>query len=175
MKIKKKTKLSKKALVLDGKLEEYLLNFFKTSKPYDFCSLSSPSIRNRKIEDFFNYLKVCQVYGAFIDKKLIGVIFITEREDFLYLEFVFGQPQKCSNTEMFDSFYETLIWVLDKYNKKKIIAEIRRVHKKEKFIKYIKRIDKVCNLKEDPNNIELTEISWEYDRLVEHLRDKSNN
>lgn len=175
MKIKKIPKLNKKALMLDGKLKEDLLDFFKTSKPYDFCSLPSPSIRNQRIEDFFNYLKDCQAYGGFIDRKFIGMIFITEKEDYLYLEFLFGQPQKFSNTQMVDSFHEGLIWVLDKYKKKKIIGEIRRVHKKERFLKYIKKVDKVCKLEANVNNTELTQISWEYDRLIEHLGNKSNN
>lgn len=175
MKIKKIFKLDKKALTLSGKLEEELFDFFKTSKPYDFCSSPSPSLRDIRINNFFEYLKQCQAYGGFINKKFIGMIFITEKDDHLYLEFMVGQPRRFSNKEMVSSFHEGLVWVLDKYQKKKIVAEIRRVHKKEKFIKYIKRVDKVCNLKEDPNNIELTEISWEYDRLVEHLRNESNN
>lgn len=174
MKIKKILKLNKKALTLDGELKDELFNFFKTSKPYDFCSCPSPSIRNQRINSFFEYLKECHAYGGFIDKKFIGMIFISEKNDCLYLEFMFGQPKKFSNTQMVRSFHEGLIWVLDKYKKKKIIGEIRRVHKKKGFLKYIKKVDKVCKL-ETNNDTELIEISWEYDRLVEHLSNKSNN
>lgn len=174
MKIKKILKLNKKALILEGQLKEELFDFFKTSKPYDFCNLPSPSIRNQRIDDFFDYLKECHAYGGFINKKFIGMIFVSEKDDYLYLEFMFGQPKRFSNTEMVNSFHEGLIWVLEKYKKKKIIGEIRRVHKKERFLKYIKKVDKVCKL-ETNNNTELIEISWEYDRLVEHFGNKSTD
>lgn len=139
--------------------------FCINSKPYDFCSLPSFLLRKTKINDFCKFIvNNCYHLEAFYDDEWITSIFFEEEFDNLNLVFVFGNSKFSFNSRM-TVFHELMTRASNKFNKKTIKSEIRRKYKKEKYLNWIKKYDKKCEIIEDLDNIEDTQIIWTYERL----------
>ena len=140
----------------------YFLQYCIRSKPYDFCELKSFKLRNAKIKEYFNALiNDSIIYTAEIDSEILIYTFFSKQKDHLILEFVIGEskfkPQLISK-----SFHEILVLAQKTFDKKYIESTIQRKHKKQKFINWIKKYDKVCEITEIEGK---TQIIWKNERF----------
>ena len=152
----------KQLISLTDDFYNYFLQYCIKSKPYDFCELKSFKLRNAKIKEYFNTLTNDSIiYVAEINSEILIYTFFSEQKDHLILEFVIGdskfKPQLISK-----SFHKILILAQKTFDKDYIESTIQRKYKKQKFINWIKRYDKICEIKELNNQ---TKITWKNERL----------
>ena len=140
----------------------YFLQYCIKSKPYDFCELKSFKLRNAKIKEYFNTLTSSSIiYTAEIDSKIFAYTFFSEEKDHLVLEFVIGDS-KFNSLFLIKHFHEMLTLSQKVFDKRYTESTIQRKHKKQKFINWIKRYDKICEITESDNQ---TKIIWKNERL----------
>jgi hypothetical protein len=140
----------------------YFLQYCIRSKPYDFCELKSFKLRNAKIKEYFNILiNDPIIFVAEIDSKIFACTFFSEQKDHLILEFVIGNS-KFDSIFLIKSLHEMLISSQKVFDKKETRSTIQRKYKKQKFINWIKRYDKVCEITEIEGK---TQIIWKNERL----------
>jgi hypothetical protein len=144
-------------------------NFCIKSKPYDFCSLKSSSLRSFKIKEYYNEVsKNCKIYSYYEENNWILFLFISEEEDYLALDFIM-----CNNTYsptiIIDRIRHILLYLLKIFDKQCVRSIIQRKYKKQKYINWIKRYDKSCEIDENDN------VIWTYERLNQNYRDKSRD
>ena len=140
----------------------YFLQYCIRSKPYDFCELKSFKLRNAKIKEYFNVLiSDTIIFVAEIDSKIFEYTFFSKQEDYLILEFVFSNNEFKSQF-LIKHFHEILILAQKTFDKEYIKSTIQRKYKKQKFINWIKRYDKVCEITEIEGK---TQIIWKNERL----------
>ena len=150
----------------DEKLEQEFQNFCFKSKPYDFCSIKSRTLRNAKITEYLYELYTnSSIYCIEIDDKRAVTCFFSSYPDSLVLEFIFGNFGEFNSTELINATHEILKHVLKEYDLPKAVSLIKRKHKKREYLRWIKKYDKKCEIIEDPVNIEDTQIIWTYERL----------
>ena len=68
----------------------HFYNFCVKSKPYDFCSIKSKALRDRKIKNIFEEFCSYQIYKASEGDSLVGFCFIKDEEFCLDVAFIFG-------------------------------------------------------------------------------------
>jgi hypothetical protein len=152
----------KQVIDTDENFYNIFLQYCCRSKPYDFCSLNSRELRKFKIQEYYQTLvKGTHIYGAYDDDKWIGFVFISCYEE-LIIEFIFGDNENYTSSFLIKAFHEILILAQKTFDKPIIKSTIQRKHKKQKFINWIKRYDKVCEIIELNNK---TEIFWKHERL----------
>jgi hypothetical protein len=154
----------KQILERNENLDNYFINFCLRSKPFDFCCLSSKTLRMTKINEYLDVLyETCKIFIVYKNNKILTSVFISEQPDHLIVEFVFGNAIDFTSKEAIDGFHKILKFAQEKFQKYYTISVIEREFKKNKYITWIKRYDKKCEIcYEDPKEIK---ISWKYERL----------
>lgn len=130
---------------LSKKQEKKIIDYFLQSKPYDFCSLPSYSLRRFKIKEYIDFLlEQTDVY--LLEDFFVSV---TKKNNQAIVQFIYGQP--FSVVQNFKLFREDFL----KQNKEVNIfyTEILRKHKKNSLIKFIERRDKDAKIKLDNDKI----------------------
>jgi hypothetical protein len=142
---------------IDGELNQKIEDFFKKSKPSEFCQLKMPSLRTTKIREYLQHIYKCShIYVAYENKKFVGMCFFKSENDHIYLEFLFGDFS-LGSVKLINSFHSVLEEISKECNIYQIKAEIRRKHKVNAFLKWIKRYDKKCKIIKG----DLTTIIWQ--------------
>lgn len=142
---------------IDSELNEKIQEFFKRSKPSEFCQLKIPSLRTTKIKEYLQYLYGCPyIYIAYENKKFVGMCFFTPKNDYLYLDFSFGDFS-CGSNKLINALHSILKEVSKECGIYEIRGEIRRKFKVNTYLKWIKRYDKKCKIIKG----DLTTIVWQ--------------
>lgn len=145
-----------------GGLFDLFYNFCIQSKPYDFCKLKSSSLRTLKIKEYFDELvNNSIIYSCYNNDDWIGFVFFTNHNDYLMMEFVFGNS-RYNSSFLIKCFHEILILAQKTFDKQCVKSIIQRKYKKQNFINWIKRYDKVCKINQSQEKIE---IIWKHERL----------
>lgn len=140
----------------------YFFQYCIKSKPYDFCELKSFKLRNAKIKDYFDILmKDSIIFTSEIDCKISIYAFFSEQKDHLILEFAIGNKELTPQC-LIKHFHEILILVQKTFDKASVESTIQRKYKKQKFINWLKKYDKICEIIELKNQ---TKIIWKNERL----------
>jgi hypothetical protein len=140
----------------------YFLQYCIKSKPYDFCELKSFKLRNSKIKEYFHTLiSDSIIYTSEIDCKISIYAFFSEEKDHLILEFAIGD-NKFKPQSLIKHFHEILILAQKTFDKTSIKSTIQRKYKKQNFINWLKKYDKICEIIELENQ---TKIIWKNERL----------
>jgi hypothetical protein len=159
----------KQLISADDNFHSYFLKYFTRSKPYDFCESKSFSLRKHKIQEYLNIItKDSIIYHGTIDSKTVGYTVFSEQTNYLALEFVIGDNQ-FTPTFLIQVFYDALLLAQKTFDKQIIKSTIQRKNKRKNFLNWIKRYDKACEITQSNN---ITEITWTYDRLNLHCRNK---
>tara|TARA_R110002020_G_scaffold126312_5_gene284045 strand:+ start:200 stop:928 length:729 start_codon:yes stop_codon:yes gene_type:complete len=130
----------------------YFENFCISSKPYDFCVVGSPSLRQRKIKRIFNHLSRCEIYKAEEDNKIIGFVFLEKEEYCLDVNFLFGVRRNFTSQKLIKAAHAIFDVALKDLNKNYLKSEIRRTYKIDSYKKWIERYDKRAIIFNDDNN-----------------------
>ena len=130
----------------------YFYDFCIKSKPYDFCSFASKTLRDNKIkasfEDFCSY----SVYKAEKDGTLLGFSFIKEDECCLDVAFIFGIWRSVRSSKLIEATHAIFSEALKNSNKNYLKSEIRRTFKVKTYKKWIEKYDKTAIIFNDDNN-----------------------
>jgi hypothetical protein len=142
-------------------LFDMFYNFCIKSKPYDFCSLKSPSLRSMKIKEYFDFLsKECFIIKS-SKPKIDRYTFFSWENSEIALQFSFGHFSKDQKLSM-RMIHETIFFAMNKFDKSSISATITRKHKLNKFLNWLKRYDHIGELNIKENNIQIT---WKHERF----------
>ena len=142
---------------INGELNEKIEDFFKKSKPCDFCQLKIPSLRIAQIREFLQDIYKCpHIYVVYENKKFVYICFFIQKNDHIYLDFGFGDFS-FGSTKLINSLHSILKEVSKECGIYEIRAEIRRKYKVNALLKWIKRYDKKCKFIKG----ELTTIVWQ--------------
>ncbi len=151
---------------LKEKLRNHYKKFFFRSKPLDFFSRSL-SFSELQIEEYFEHLcSNCLIISAHQENRIVGFIafdfklksltipqkyikFINKLNQSNCCEFVFASSESNSLMELRFLVFQILQYIKQKYNKKFILGNFNRKHKKHKFKKVAERIFKFNILEED--------------------------
>lgn len=127
------------------------------SKPYDFCSLASRSLRKQKIEEYLNLILLSDyIFVVYEQQKIIGAAIFNQQRDSLVLEFVFATENR---VDIITIFHKVLIKALQASNLSKITSTIQRRHRLKAFIRWVKKHDFVIEFLDDHS------VIWTYERL----------
>lgn len=118
-------------------LRKELFVFLNKSKPYNFCMVKSPALRNFKILKYIELLESYYCYEAWDDSIFLGAAFFSCQNRQVELQFVFGVGGK--NLLLKQAFNEVLNCVFQDFSTTQIHAEIHRIYKKTKFLKWIEK------------------------------------
>jgi hypothetical protein len=125
-------------------------DFCIRSKPYDFCSIKSPSVRSLQIKKYYEYLvEKTDIFYLTHDKRITFFLSITPEPSHVTVEFIFGDTY-CM-LENFRVFREKYWKQLD-YNVP-FSTEIKRQHKLKSFLKFIQKKDKDAKFSLDNGKI----------------------
>jgi hypothetical protein len=116
-------------------VESCFLSFCLGSKPYDFCSLPTASLRRLHIKNYYNYL-LTEKQCFFLQENGTVRFFIAveKRPDDIYVDFIFGEPFKLSSDfKRFRSFYNELCGGSFEF-----FTVIHRKHKLKNFLNCLK-------------------------------------
>ena len=130
----------------------HFYEFCIKSKPYDFCSIKSKSIRDNKIKDIFTEFCSYRVYKAQEGNTLIGFCFIKEEEKCLDVAFIFGIWRSVRSSKLIQATHEIFNKALQDCNKNYLKSEIRRTFKVKPYKKWIEKYDKSAIIFNDDNN-----------------------
>jgi hypothetical protein len=137
----------------DNELYCTLDEFFKKSKPINFCSHSSPNIRNKKIKDYIKFLEKTET-KYLIELNRGEQIFICFEKMSDHVKVFFGMnisvPQKDVN-RVLNKFYSFLFQQNPEC--KYIYSGITRKFKLKQYLSWIKRYVKSCKLVVDNDKI----------------------
>jgi hypothetical protein len=122
----------------------YFYNFCIKSKPYDFCSLPSRSLRDKKIKTSFDLFSSRIVYKAEDRGKVMGFVFLEEQEHCLDVNFLFGVRKNFTSPRLISATHAIFEDALKKFNKNYLKSQIRRTFKVESYTKWIERYDKTA-------------------------------
>lgn len=135
-------------------VEEAFVSFCLKSKPYDFCSGPSMSLRTLQIKSYYQFLMAEKdVYFVEQNRFIRFFIAIQETEEGFYVDFIFGLPFKLgSDFKNFRQFYRS-----KRSRNCKFFTKIKRKHKLQLFLKGIKKRDASANFCVDNGEIC---VSW---------------
>ena len=134
------------------------LDYCVRSKPYSFCSLKSPKLRNRKIRGTFTDLSDCRIFCLEEIQGPMAYYFVSVEELNIHLHFAFAMSNKPSfSSKKFGlGAYELLDSLQKKHNKNYTRGEIARIHNVDPFKKWIEIFQKrVIFLEDKEKNISL--------------------
>lgn len=130
----------------------YFYEFCIKSKPYDFCSLKSKSLRDNRIRNIFEEFSSYRVYKAEKKDGPFLFSFVKEKEVYLDLAFIFGISAKASSFEIASTASLLFKKVLEDSNKSYFKGEIRRIFKVGSFKKWIEKYCKNAIILNDEDN-----------------------
>ena len=130
----------------------YFYNFCIKSKPYNFCSLPSRSLRDKKIKKSFQDFSNCIIYEAEDRGKVMGFMFLEEQEHCLDVNFLFGVRKNFTSPRLISAAHAVFKDALKKCNKNYLKSQIRRTFKVESYKKWIDRYDKTAIILNDKEN-----------------------
>ena len=120
----------------------FFYDFCIKSKPYDFCSIPSKKIRDKKIRNSFEDYSDCIVYKAEYNDKVMGFVFLEEEDCCLDVNFIFGVRKNFTSSKLIAAAHAIFDDALIKFNKKYLKSQVRRTFKIESYIKWVDRYDK---------------------------------
>lgn len=125
----------------------HFLNFCRKSKPYPAFQAKGLILQEKVIKLYFNsFWRDCTVYQLSDGDRIIAFVFLSEKEYYFHVEFLFGLTKNSKPTEMVLGLHQ-LIDSLPKY----FVSEIRRIEKVESYKKWIDRFDKRCIILSNDN------------------------
>ena len=130
----------------------HFYNFCISSKPYDFCTMASPSLRRRKIKGIFEVFCMREVYKAEDNDKIIGFVFLETEEHCLDVNFLFGVRKNFTSEKLIKATHAIFDLALKDHNKNYLKSEIRRTYKIDSYKKWIERYDKTAIILGDEKN-----------------------
>ena len=131
---------------------EHFYDFCVKSKPYDFCSIKSKTLRDCKIKNSFDEFSSYDVYKAQEANTLIGFCFLKEEEFCFDVAFIFGIWRSVRSSKLIEATHAIFHEALSKSNKKYLKSEIRRTFKVDPYKKWIEKYDKTAIIFNDDNN-----------------------
>ena len=130
----------------------HFYKFCVKSKPYDFCSIRSKALRDRKIKNIFEEFCSYQIYKASEGDTLVGFCFIKEEEFCLDVAFIFGIWRSVRSSKLIKATHAIFKEALYITGKKYLKSEIRRTFKVKPYKKWIEKYDKTAIIFNDDNN-----------------------
>jgi hypothetical protein len=149
--------------VFDADLTNKIFEFCKTSKPLDFCLVSSASIRKNKIIDFIKYLETEELNYLIVSEKgeeiFISLKKINNNIKMLFIMNISFQHSKIN--EALDEFNSFLF--SQNPDCKYVYSDVSRKFKLKQYLSWIKRYMKSCKIVVDNDKI----IAYWYKQHVE--------
>ena len=130
----------------------YFYDFCIKSKPYNFCSLPSPNLRDKKIKKSFEDFSDCIIYKGEEGGKVMGFVFLEEEEYWLDVNFLFGVRKNFTSPRLIAATHAIFDDALRKFNKNYLKSQIRRTFKVGLYTKWIERYDKNAIIFNDEEN-----------------------
>jgi hypothetical protein len=137
----------------DEELYCTLYEFFKKSKPMSFCSHPSPSIRNKKINDYLKFIEKAET-KYLIESNTGEQIFISFEKMSDHIKVFFGVNISIPHKDVdrvLNEFYSFLFQQNPEC--KYIYSDITRKFKLKQYFSWIKRYAKSCKLVFDNDKI----------------------
>lgn len=134
----------------DPMVELALIDFCIRSKPYDFCSIKSHSLKLIQIKKYYEVLfKECDIFYVAENQKVVFFMAISEYDDRIEIQFVFsGTFDLIKNAKAFREFY----W--KQFNCfKPFVGVVKRQHKLKTYLNYIKKRDPDAKISLDNGEI----------------------
>ena len=134
----------------DPMVESALIDFCIRSKPYDFCSIKSHSVKLIQIRKYYEYLlRECNIFYVTENQRVVFFIAISECDDRIEMQFVFSDTfDLIKNAKAFREFY----W--KQFNcSKPFVGVVKRHHKLKKYLNYIKKRDRDAKISLDNGEI----------------------
>lgn len=123
----------------DQTVESALIDFCIRSKPYDFCSIKSHSLKLMQIKKYYEYLlNECDIFYCKQNGSIKFFIAISKEESHLEIRFIFSDPfyYTVKTFKAFREFY----W--EQFNCSwPFMGEIKREHKLKTYLKAIQKKD----------------------------------
>ena len=130
----------------------YFYEFCIKSKPYDFCSIKSKSLRDNKIKDIFTEFFSYRVYKAQENDTIVGFCFMKEERYCLDVAFIFGIWRSVRSSKLILATHQIFNKALQDCNKNYLKSQIRRTFKVKPYKKWIEKYDKTAIIFNDDNN-----------------------
>tara|TARA_R100000908_G_scaffold29011_1_gene13183 strand:+ start:82 stop:792 length:711 start_codon:yes stop_codon:yes gene_type:complete len=130
----------------------FFYDFCIRSKPYDFCSLPSRQLRDKKIKSSFNFYSTKIVYKAESNGKVMGFVFLEEETNCLDVNFIFGVRKNFTSPKLISAAHAIFDDALVKFNKNYLKSQVRRTFKVKSYIKWVDRYDKRAIILTDDKN-----------------------
>jgi hypothetical protein len=147
----------------DASLTNKIFEFCKTSKPLDFCLVSSASIRKNKIIDFIKYLETEELNYLIVSERgeelFISLKKINNNIKILFIMNISFQHSKIN--EALDEFNSFLFD--QNPNCEYIYSDVSRKFKLKQYLSWIKRYMKSCKIVVDNDKI----VAYWYKQHVE--------
>ena len=134
----------------DPMVESALIDFCIRSKPYDFCSIKSHSVKLIQIRKYYEYLlRECNIFYVTENQRVVFFIAISECDDRIEMQFVFSDTfDLIKNAKAFREFY----W--KQFNcSKPFVGVVKRHHKLKTYLNYIKKRDRDAKISLDNGEI----------------------
>jgi hypothetical protein len=137
----------------DKDLNNKIFEFCKTSKPLDFCLISSASLRKTKINEFITYLQSEQLnYLITSDDNEEIFISLKKINNNIKMLFVMNISFNHKNiNKALNEFYSFLF--CENPQCEYIYSDISRKFKLKKYLSWIKKYAKSCKVKFDNDKI----------------------
>jgi hypothetical protein len=116
-----------------------VIDYCIRSKPYDFCSIKSQSLKMIQIKKYYEFLLTeCDIFYCSHNNKVTFFVALSQREAHIEIQFIFSGPfDLVKNFRAFREFY----WNKFDHNKP-FVGEVRRHYKLKTYLNYIKKRDK---------------------------------
>lgn len=154
---------------INDKIDKEVFNFLLKSKPIDFGGLTSKHLFEIKSREFLDLLYSSDnIYAIFEGQDLLTIVFfqpsdhIKECSDEILLEFTYLNAAKFTSIVTMRAFHEVLKFAQEKFNKKCVTSNLERKNKKNKFITWLNRYDKKCEIFKENN---ILKIRWKYEKF----------
>ena len=147
----------------DADLTNKIFEFCKTSKPLDFCLVSSASIRRNKIIDFIKYLEGEQLNYLILsesnEKLFVSFKKISDNIKILFIMNISFRHSKLN--EALDEFNSFLF--KENPQCEYVYSDVSRKFKLKQYLSWIKRYMKSCKIVVDNDKI----VAYWYKQHVE--------
>lgn len=130
----------------------YFYEFCVKSKPYDFCSLKSRTLRDSRIKSVFQEFSTYKVYKVEKEDGPFLFAFVKNEDVCLDLAFIFGISAKASSSKIGSTAPILLEKAVEDSDKFYCKSEIRRIFKVGHFKKWIEKYYKNAMILNDENN-----------------------
>lgn len=127
-----------------------VMDYCIRSKPYDFCSIKSQSLKIIQIKKYYEFLlNECDIYYCSENNKVTFFIAISNYDKHIEIQFIFSSPFDAEkNFRAFREFH----WNKFDHNKP-FVGEVRRHYKLKNYLNYIKKRDENAKISLDNGKI----------------------